>query len=459
MPDLRASGDRRRLRPARALRGAGDLPRARPRKTHGLGHLGPGIPPQRLRLRLPAQVRHPRRQLADVRPHIHARRLHRPAQHVQQRAAVQLRRGQVCVHVAAHAAQRSTQVRRACSIPTQPPPAPPTGPSPADSWRTTRGGPTERRCRARRGARRHAHRRRGRARLGPGGLVVARPDRGTAPAIEPLVSRAAVSAPATNSVQMCSPIAHPANRREAVDHRRQVHMQRIPALPDAPVGRGWQALVGRVLGRSAQHSRHPARSAPTTVRAVHDHPPSRSEGGLPWPIVRRDVQDFCERYGLQLPILQAPMAGACPPELAVAVTRAGGMGAAGVVLDHPDQITEWTRRFRAASAGALQLNIWIPDQPGDDPAPVDAAAAFLHRIGTPARTGTPGPDFAQQTAQSMWKKSTASMLVAWVRRNCRQPVSACRNGAGGMRWRLRIRRIVEAPTRWPSVSNSPSIRM
>ena len=91
------------------------------------------------------------------------------------------------------------------------------------------------------------------------------------------------------------------------------------------------------------------------------------------------------------------MAGACPPELAVAVTRAGGMGAAGVVLDHPDQITEWTRRFRAASAGALQLNIWIPDQPGDDPAPVDAAAAFLHRIGTPARTGIPGPDFAQQT--------------------------------------------------------------
>src|SRR4051812_45316991 len=30
---------------------------------------------------------------------------------------------------------------------------------------------------------------------------------------------------------------------------------------------------------------------------------------------------------------------------------------------------------------------------------------------------------------------TASMLVAWVRRNCRQLVSVCRNGAGGMRWR------------------------
>jgi hypothetical protein len=29
----------------------------------------------------------------------------------------------------------------------------------------------------------------------------------------------------------------------------------------------------------------------------------------------------------------------------------------------------------------------------------------------------------QDGAQSTWKKSTASMLVAWVRRNCRQMVS------------------------------------
>ena len=59
------------------------------------------------------------------------------------------------------------------------------------------------------------------------------------------------------------------------------------------------------------------------------------------------------------------------------------------------------------------------------------------------------------SAQSTWKKSTASMLVAWVCRNCRQLLSVCRTGAGGMRWRWRIRRIVEALTRWPSVSSSP----
>ena len=112
--------------------------------------------------------------------------------------------------------------------------------------------------------------------------------------------------------------------------------------------------------------------------------------------MRRDVQDFCDAYGLRVPILQAPMAGACPPELAVAVAEAGGMGAAGVVLDQPDRINDWTRRFRAGSAGAVQLNTWIPDPPDEDQARVDAATAFLGRFGTPAAVGSPAPDFGEQ---------------------------------------------------------------
>ena len=112
--------------------------------------------------------------------------------------------------------------------------------------------------------------------------------------------------------------------------------------------------------------------------------------------MRQDVRDFCHRYGLRLPILQAPMAGACPPELAVAVAEAGGMGGAGVVLDHPDRIAEWTRQFRAGSAGAVQLNTWIPDPPNEDRARVDAAATFLTRFGTAAPAGSPGPDFGEQ---------------------------------------------------------------
>jgi nitronate monooxygenase len=34
---------------------------------------------------------------------------------------------------------------------------------------------------------------------------------------------------------------------------------------------------------------------------------------------RARTRTFCDRFGLRLPILLAPMAGACPPELAIAM--------------------------------------------------------------------------------------------------------------------------------------------
>src|SRR5918997_853884 len=77
------------------------------------------------------------------------------------------------------------------------------------------------------------------------------------------------------------------------------------------------------------------------------------------------AERFCERFGLKVPILLAPMAGACPPSLSIAVANAGGVGAAGLLLNLPDGIRNWMEEFRASSNGAVQLNIWIPD-----PAPV-----------------------------------------------------------------------------------------
>jgi len=62
------------------------------------------------------------------------------------------------------------------------------------------------------------------------------------------------------------------------------------------------------------------------------------------------------------------------------------------------------------------------------------------------------------TAQSMWKKSVASMVAAWACRNCRQLMSVWRFGAGGIRRARRTRRMVDALTRWPSLSSSPWIR-
>ena len=46
----------------------------------------------------------------------------------------------------------------------------------------------------------------------------------------------------------------------------------------------------------------------------------------------RNSHAFCDRYGLKMPVLLAPMAGACPVGLSIAVANAGSMGAMGALM-------------------------------------------------------------------------------------------------------------------------------
>src|SRR5579863_3541650 len=73
--------------------------------------------------------------------------------------------------------------------------------------------------------------------------------------------------------------------------------------------------------------------------------------------------EFCARYGLTIPILLAPMAGACPPGLSIAVENQGGMGAMGALMSTPEKIRRWVEEFRSHSSGSIQLNTWVPDPP------------------------------------------------------------------------------------------------
>ena len=75
------------------------------------------------------------------------------------------------------------------------------------------------------------------------------------------------------------------------------------------------------------------------------------------------AESFAQRLGLRLPILLAPMAGACPPSLSIAVANAGGLGACGALLMTPDEIESWSTEFRAGSQGEFQINLWIPETP------------------------------------------------------------------------------------------------
>src|SRR6185503_6326971 len=75
------------------------------------------------------------------------------------------------------------------------------------------------------------------------------------------------------------------------------------------------------------------------------------------------AKSFCAHFGLQVPILLAPMAGVKAPALSTAVISAGGMGACGALLMPPDEIVAWAEQVRNATDGPFQLNLWIPDPP------------------------------------------------------------------------------------------------
>jgi nitronate monooxygenase len=117
--------------------------------------------------------------------------------------------------------------------------------------------------------------------------------------------------------------------------------------------------------------------------------------------IRQRARAFCDRFGLGLPILQAPMAGACPPELAIAVAEAGGMGAGGMVRDDPERIAAWAERFREGSSGAFQLNIWVPGPPGEDRDRIGAAREFLGRFGAPGEPGRGSPPVFREQCEAM----------------------------------------------------------
>jgi nitronate monooxygenase len=108
------------------------------------------------------------------------------------------------------------------------------------------------------------------------------------------------------------------------------------------------------------------------------------------------ARDFCDRFGLSMPVLLAPMAGNCPPSLSIAVQKAGGMGAAGVVQSTPREILTWARQVRAESSGPFQLNIWIPDPPVVDADRASDARRFPRTLGDPGEPAAPAPDFAAQ---------------------------------------------------------------
>ncbi len=84
-------------------------------------------------------------------------------------------------------------------------------------------------------------------------------------------------------------------------------------------------------------------------------------------------------FDIELPIIQAPMAGATTPEMAIAVSEAGGLGSLPCAMLSIEQMKAALEQIRAATRKPLNLNFFTHRDPEPDPAAQMAWRAELAR--------------------------------------------------------------------------------
>ena len=72
-------------------------------------------------------------------------------------------------------------------------------------------------------------------------------------------------------------------------------------------------------------------------------------------------------FGIDLPVIQAPMAGSQGSALAIAVSNAGGLGSQPCAMLGPDQIRGELKAITSASSKPYNVNFFVHQQPVPDP--------------------------------------------------------------------------------------------
>jgi nitronate monooxygenase len=164
------------------------------------------------------------------------------------------------------------------------------------------------------------------------------------------------------------------------------------------------------------------------------------------PALSERVRSFQSRFGLQLPILLAPMAGASPASMSIAVERAGSMGALGALLMQPAEITAWCEEVRSASSGRFQVNLWIPDPPATRDAVNESRwreflGAWGPQVGSDAADAKP-PDFNSQCDALIAARPLAASSIMGVF----SPAIVARLKQARIAWFANVTTVAEART-------------
>ncbi len=110
------------------------------------------------------------------------------------------------------------------------------------------------------------------------------------------------------------------------------------------------------------------------------------------------MDPFLRKLGIELPIIQAPMAGVSTPEMAAAVSNAGGVGSIGVGSVDAGTTRQMIAAVRARTGRPFQVNVFCRK-----PAVADAAreASWLARLEPDfARFGAKPPALLTEVYQS-----------------------------------------------------------
>jgi nitronate monooxygenase len=105
---------------------------------------------------------------------------------------------------------------------------------------------------------------------------------------------------------------------------------------------------------------------------------------------------------LPIPIIQAPMGGASSPEMALAVSRAGGLGSVAAVAFAPEDIVTAAQMVRAGTDAPFALNLLVSERQQPSAETLDRALATLKPlydemgVPVPERPNRFGHDFEAQ---------------------------------------------------------------
>lgn len=122
-------------------------------------------------------------------------------------------------------------------------------------------------------------------------------------------------------------------------------------------------------------------------------------------------RQFLDRLGVDLPIIQAPMAGVSTPAMAAAVSNAGGLGSIGVGATDAEGARDMIAAIRAASNRAFNVNVFCNKPAVANPA---VEAAWIARLAPEfARFGArPPPVLAEIYKSFVENDSMLALLLA-----------------------------------------------